>query len=160
VLVAWSARDENVVMDRETVEEIKRQFGIVAGELETKIQQVVEGQQSLETRVQLLAEGQQSLETRVQLLAEGQQSLETRVQLLAEGQEALRKDLRHQFGIVAEGLETKIQVVAEGQQALREELKRDIQELSKIFQGGFDEIKAMFRVSYTELDRRLRKLEA
>ena len=69
-------------------------------------------------------------------------------------QESVEEIKRH-FGIVVEGLHDRIGAVAEGQGAHREELQS--------FRGDvaheFEETRALIRLSYGELDRRVRTLE-
>jgi predicted nucleic acid-binding Zn-ribbon protein len=86
-------------------------------------------------------------------------------------------EIKRHFGVVAEGLESQIQAVAEGQDLLREQLQgvdrrvegldtrvegvdRRVGGLEKRFDGletrmdrEFNEVKAMIRLSYVEIDR-------
>lgn len=77
-------------------------------------------------------------------------------------QMATKEELREQhaqtrrhFEVVAEGLRSEIRQVAEGVLNVDEKLGRFRQEV----QVEFNEIKAMIRFSYAELDRRVRTLE-
>lgn len=65
------------------------------------------------------------------------------------------EEMKRHFGIVAEGLRSDIRAVAEGQVGLRDEILRFRQEVA----DEFKETKAMIRLSYAELDRRIRGLE-
>lgn len=69
------------------------------------------------------------------------------------------EEIKRHFGVVAEGLRSGIRAVAEGQQALREELTGRIDGLEHKLRTQFEEVKAMIRFSYAELDRRIRALE-
>ncbi len=69
--------------------------------------------------------------------------------------DARLEDTRRHLGILIENLDTKIQMVSEGVinvdrkiDRVREELKTEI-----------GEVKSLLRVSYTNLDRRVRRLE-
>ncbi len=64
-------------------------------------------------------------------------------------------ETRRHFEVVAEGLRSEIRQVAEGVLSVDEKLGRFRQEV----QAEFDEIKAMIKFSYAELDRRVRTLE-
>ena len=64
-------------------------------------------------------------------------------------------ETRRHFEVVAEGLRSEIRQVAEGVLNVDEKLGRFHQEA----QAEFDEIKAMIKFSYAELDRRVRTLE-
>jgi hypothetical protein len=65
-------------------------------------------------------------------------------------------EIKRHFGVVAEGLRSEIRQVAEGVSAVDARLS--------VFQGDvareFEETRAMIRLSYTELDRRIRTIEA
>jgi uncharacterized protein involved in exopolysaccharide biosynthesis len=64
-------------------------------------------------------------------------------------------ETRRHFEVFAEGLRADIRQVAEGVLNVDEKLGRFRQEV----QAEFDEIKAMIKFSYAELDRRVRTLE-
>ncbi len=72
-------------------------------------------------------------------------------------------EIKRHFNVVAEGIEKKIQLVAEGVSALDERGAR-VEDRMTVFEEkmerGFDEIKAMIKFSYAELDRRVASLEA
>jgi hypothetical protein len=65
-------------------------------------------------------------------------------------------EIKRHFNVVAEGLEKKLQLVAEGVSALDERMTS----LEEKMERGFDEVKAMIKFSYAELDRRVTSLEA
>jgi hypothetical protein len=69
-------------------------------------------------------------------------------------------EIKRHFNVVAEGLEKKIQLVAEGVALLDEKVDRRITALEEKMERGFDEVKAMIKFSYAELDRRVTSLEA
>ncbi len=65
-------------------------------------------------------------------------------------------EMRRQFEIVAERIDSTVQTVAEGVAANQELVDRMRREMA----GEFEETRSMIRLSYTELDRRLRSLES
>jgi threonine aldolase len=69
-------------------------------------------------------------------------------------------EIKRHFNVVAEGLEKKIQLVAEGVLLLDEKVDRRMTALEEKMDQGFDEVKAMVKFSYAELDRRVTSLEA
>ncbi len=77
-----------------------------------------------------------------------------------EGLRAEVTDVKRYFGVVAEGLESRIQLLAEGQAQLDEKFERRFTALEDRMEEQFEETRAMIRLSYTELDRRMRTLEA
>ncbi len=68
-------------------------------------------------------------------------------------------EIKRHFGAVAERLESRIQQIAEGVAHLDEKLETEISTLRVEMHQEFDETRAMIRLSYAELDRRLRVLE-
>lgn len=65
------------------------------------------------------------------------------------------EEIKRHFGVVAEGLRSGIRAVAEGQQVLATR----IDSLETEIRAEFQEVKAMIRFSYAELDRRIHSLE-
>jgi hypothetical protein len=65
-------------------------------------------------------------------------------------------EIKRHFNVVAEGLRTDIRTVAEGLAATGERFDR----LDSRIEAEFNEVKAMIRLSFGELDRRIRSLEA
>ena len=68
-------------------------------------------------------------------------------------------EIKRHFGVVAERLEGQIRQVAEGVAGLDERLDRRFSLLDERIDRQFEETRAMIRLSYTELDRRLKILE-
>jgi len=76
---------------------------------------------------------------------------------------------RQHFDVVAEGLQRQIQLVAEGVSSNGERTERLATRLDQLEDGmhrmengmhrEFEEVRSMIRLSYTELDHRLRSLE-
>ncbi len=65
-------------------------------------------------------------------------------------------EIKHHFGIIAEDLRGDIRAVAEGQALLRKELVTFREDVGH----EFEETRALIRLSYAELDRRVRTLES
>ena len=64
-------------------------------------------------------------------------------------------EIKRHFNVVAESLEKKIQLVAEGVSALDDRVGRvedRMMSLEEKMERGFDEVKAMIKFSYAELD--------
>jgi chromosome segregation ATPase len=64
-------------------------------------------------------------------------------------------EIKRHFNVVAEGLRSEIRTVAEGLEATNEKIDR----LESHIAEELSEIKAMIRLSFGELDRRMRSLE-
>lgn len=69
------------------------------------------------------------------------------------------EEIKRHFGVLTEGVRADVRAVAEGQQALREEFIRGVQDFRQEVRTEFQEVKAMIKFSYAELDRRVRTLE-
>ena len=71
-------------------------------------------------------------------------------------------ETRNHFDVVAEGLRQQVQLVAEGVSSNGERIDRLVARSDRMEDGmhrEFEEVRSMIRLSYTELDRRLRTLE-
>ncbi|HEY3203212.1 MAG TPA: hypothetical protein VGL03_06080 [Thermoanaerobaculia bacterium] len=68
-------------------------------------------------------------------------------------------EIKRHFGVVAKGPESKIQQLAEGLLHLDEKVERHFNALETRMNEQFEETRAMIKLSYAELDRRLRALE-
>lgn len=82
--------------------------------------------------------------------------------VVAEGLRKETADTRRHFDVVAEGLRKDVQLVAEGVVASGQRTDRltgRIEQIERGIRGEFEETRSMIRLSYTELDRRLRTLE-
>jgi SMC interacting uncharacterized protein involved in chromosome segregation len=66
------------------------------------------------------------------------------------------EEIKRHFGIVAEGLDLHIQAVAEGQSGLQ----RQIEQFRRETNREFEETRALIRLSYVELERRMGSLES
>ncbi len=65
-------------------------------------------------------------------------------------------EIKRHFNVVGEGLRSEIRTVAEGLSATNEKIDR----LESRISEELSEIKAMIRLSFGELDRRMRSLES
>jgi chromosome segregation ATPase len=112
----------------------------------------------LEAKQDSLQESFEGLETKFGGLEARQDSLQKSfvgLETKFEGLETKQDELHRYFGVIAEGLRSDIRQVAEGVNSVSERLDRYQAETAK----EFAESRAMIRLSYSELDRRLRTLE-
>jgi hypothetical protein len=118
-----------------------------------------------DTQRQFADTQQQFADTRQQiadLSADTQRQFEgTRREFAAIRQENAsgHAETRHQFEIVTEATKHEIRLVAESVAVVNEKLDRTAADIREEMRLGFDETQAMIRVSYTDLDRRVRALE-
>jgi hypothetical protein len=68
-------------------------------------------------------------------------------------------EVKRHFNVVAEDLRSEIRLVAEAVTAVDQRIDREASALRTEMKEQFEETRAMIRLSYTELDRRLRTLE-
>lgn len=66
------------------------------------------------------------------------------------------EEIKRHFGVVAESLRSDIRQIAEGHATIRDEL----QSLRGEFRDEFKEMRALLRLSYSQLDQRIGALEA
>lgn len=65
------------------------------------------------------------------------------------------EEIKRHFGVVAEALRDEIRQIAEGHSGIRHEL----QEIRDEFRDEFKEMRALMRLSFSQLDQRIRTLE-
>jgi hypothetical protein len=70
------------------------------------------------------------------------------------------EELKRHFAVLTEHLDSKIALLAEGQAALRVEVMARIDLLEKTMQDEAQETRALIRLSYNQLDKRVSSLEA
>jgi uncharacterized small protein (DUF1192 family) len=66
------------------------------------------------------------------------------------------EEIKRHFGVVAESLRSDIRQIAEGHTTIRHEL----QGLRSEFRDEFKEMRALIRLSFSQLDQRIRTLES
>jgi hypothetical protein len=65
------------------------------------------------------------------------------------------EEIERPFGVVAEGVRGAVRAVAEGLGALRDEMRREFAVVRSEAAREFEETRALIRLSYGELDRRV-----
>ncbi len=65
------------------------------------------------------------------------------------------EEIKRHFGVVAEALRSDIRQIAEGHSAIR----REVQDMRDEFRDEFKEMRALMRLSFSQLDQRIRTLE-
>jgi len=65
------------------------------------------------------------------------------------------EEIKRHFGVVAEALHGEIRQIAEGHSGIRHEL----QEIRDEFRDEFKEMRPLMRLSFSQLDQRIRTLE-
>jgi hypothetical protein len=65
------------------------------------------------------------------------------------------EEIKRHFNVVAEGLRSEIRIVGEGLQGFRDATAGEF----RAVRGEMSEIRALLRLSFGELDRRIRTLE-
>ena len=69
-------------------------------------------------------------------------------------------DIKRHFTVLTEHLDSKIALLAEGQAALGDRLSRRIDNLEQRMKEDSEETRALIRLSYAQLDRRVSSLES
>lgn len=83
-----------------------------------------------------------------------------RIEHRQDAADARLEDTRRHLGVLIENLDGKIQLVAEGVIAVDQKIDRVHAELKAELNTGIGEVKALLRASYSDLDSRVRRLEA
>lgn len=73
--------------------------------------------------------------------------------------DARLEDTRHHLGVLIENLDGKIQLVAEGVINVDQKIDRVRDELKAELHSEIDGVKTLIRLSYRDLDSRVRRLE-
>jgi archaellum component FlaC len=144
-------------MEQETAEDIKRHFDVVAqglreeiGDLRSEVGGIHAGIGDLRSEIDGLHAGIGDLRSEVGGLHAGIGDLRSEIGGLHAG----IGDAKRHFNVVAESLRSDIRTVAEGFVATNERLDRFEVRMSEKFR----EMEALFRLSFTELDRRIQSL--
>jgi hypothetical protein len=66
------------------------------------------------------------------------------------------EEIKRHFGVIAEALRGDVRQVAEGHTVIR----RELQEFRGEVRDEFQEVRALLRLSFAQLDQRIRTLEA
>lgn len=70
-----------------------------------------------------------------------------------------KEEIIHQFHVISEDVISQVKLVAEGVMNLDEKFTREMTQFRKENEQAHQEIKAMIKFSYAELDRRISTLE-
>ena len=82
-----------------------------------------------------------------------------RIGTLDQKVDQFKEDIIHQFHIISEGVISQVKLVAEGVTNLDEKFTREVASFRKENEQAHQEIMAMIKFSYAELDRRISTLE-
>ena len=129
-------------MDHETAEDIKRHFNVVSEGLRSEMRTIADAQVATNERLD-------RTESRF-----ADQLGETRALIRLSFGEL--DQLKRHFNVVAEGLRSETRIVAEGLQGFRETVVGEF----KTVRGEISELQTLIRLSFGELDRRIRSLES
>ncbi|HEX9150154.1 MAG TPA: hypothetical protein VF958_13415 [Thermoanaerobaculia bacterium] len=129
-------------MDRETAEEIKQHFDVVAEGLRSEMHEIAGG---LRTEIRL---GDEGLRSEMHEIAGG---LRSEIRLVDEKVDRSSVDLKRHFEVVGESLRSDIRTVAEGFVSTNERLDR----IESAMSEKFGELEVMIRLSFGELAQRI-----
>ena len=65
------------------------------------------------------------------------------------------EEIKRHFGVVTEALRSDIRQIAEGHSGIQ----RELQQMHDEFRDEFKEMRALMRISFSQLDQRIRTLE-
>jgi archaellum component FlaC len=87
------------------------------------------------------------------------EKVDQRIDALDQKVDQFKEDIIHQFHVISEGVISQVKLVAEGVMNLDEKFTREIASFRRENEQAHQEIMAMIKLSYAELDRRISKLE-
>jgi hypothetical protein len=87
------------------------------------------------------------------------ESIDRRVNNLEQKSGQFKEEIIHQFHLISEDVISQVKLVAEGVMNLDEKFTREITDFRKESERTHQEIMAMIKFSYAELDRRVSTLE-
>jgi len=82
-----------------------------------------------------------------------------RIEAVDHKVDQFKEEIIHQFHVISEDVISQVKLVAEGVMNLDEKFTREITQFRKENEQTHQEIKAMIKFSYAELDRRISTLE-
>ena len=138
---------------RAQFEETRRHFDVVAegmrGELQLVSEHLSSRLENVSSRTDRLEPAVEETQRHFDVVAEGTRA---HVQLVAD-------ETRRHFDVVAEGMRSDVRLVAEGVSSLGERVDRVEQNLREEIRETRRDLTALLTVSYTDLDRRVWRLE-
>jgi len=87
------------------------------------------------------------------------EQMDRRIDGLGKKVDQYKEEIIHQFHVISENVISQVKLVAEGVMNLDEKFTREMTSLRKENEQAHEEIKAMIKFSYAELDRRISTLE-
>jgi uncharacterized protein YoxC len=87
------------------------------------------------------------------------QKMDERTEGLDHKVDQFKEEIIHQFHVISEDVISQVKLVAEGVMNLDEKITREMTQFRKENEQAHQEIKAMIKFSYAELDRRISTLE-
>lgn len=87
------------------------------------------------------------------------ENLDQRINGLDHKVDQFKEEIIHQFHVISEGVISQVKLVAEGVMNLDEKFTREIASFRRENEQAHQEIMAMIKFSYAELDRRISMLE-
>lgn len=138
---------------RAQFEETRRHFDVVAegmrGELQLVSEHLSSRLESVPSRTDRLEPAVEETQRHFDVVAKGTRA---HVQLVAD-------ETRRHFDVVAEGMRSDVRLVAEGVSSLGERVDRVEQNLREEIRETRRDLTVLLTASYTDLDRRVRRLE-
>ena len=99
------------------------------------------------------------VEIRKKDLSELLESMDRRINSLEQKTDQFKEEMIHQFHVISEDVISQVKLVAEGVMNLDEKFTREITGFRKENEHTHQEMMAMIKFSYAELDRRVSTLE-
>ena len=137
-------------MDKNTAEEIKHHFDVVAEQLRTELRTEIS---DVKRHSDVVAE-QLRTELRTEI-----SDVKRHSDILAEELRTEIRDVKRHSDVVAESLRGEIRLVAEGVAGLDQKFTQEFVTVREEIREQIGEVKSLIRVTYGDLDRRVQALE-
>ena len=101
-----------------------------------------------------------ALEPQIEKIDHRVEAVDQRVNGLGQKVDQFKEEIIHRFHVFSEDVISQVKLVAEGVTNLDEKITREMASLRKENEQGHQEIMAMIKFSYAELDKRISALES
>lgn len=127
--------------------------------LDPKFEKIDQRFEQINRRFEQVDQRFEQVEKRFEKSDQRFEQMDRRINALDQKVDQFKEEIIHQFHVISEGVISQVKLVAEGVMNLDEKFTREIASFRKENEQAHQEIMAMIKFSYAELDRRISTLE-
>jgi len=116
--------------------------------------------EKMDARFEQMDQRSQKIDDRFEQMDQRFQKMDQRMNGLDHKVDQFKEEIIHQFHVISEDVISQVKLVAEGVMNLDEKFTRETTQFRKENEQAHQEIMAMLKFSYAELDKRIGTLEA